>query len=113
METIGIIGAVISIVAVITFFIMAFRLGSISSYVLQIGNRISNTPFYEAQIAEILGKTQEAIEKYTGVLYLVTFSTYRINKHNEKQSIDFLVARIKKLGGTIPDSIKEKSKFIS
>lgn len=109
----GIIGIIIGIIAVITFFVMAWRLGSISQYVLQIGNRISDSPFYEAQTAELLGKKEEAIEKYIAVLYLVTVTTYHVTKYTKKQSTDFLVDKITKLGGAIPDLIKEKNKHIS
>ena len=113
MEAIGTLGAIISLIALVTFFAMAWRLGNISKYVLQIGNRISDAPFYEAQTADILGKKQEAIEKYTAVLYLVTVTTYHVTKYNKKQSTEFLEERIKKLGGTIPDLLLEKNKFLS
>ena len=113
MNDFGVIGSIFGIIAVITFFVMAWRLGSISKYVLQIGNRISDTPFYEAQTTELLDKKEEAIEKYIAVLYLVTMTTYQITKYNKKQSTEFLVERIEKLGGKIPSLIIEKNRYLS
>ncbi len=68
----SLIGGIIGIIALITFFVMAWRLGNLTKYVQQIGGRILNQPFYDAQTAEISSKTQEAIQKYIEVLYLVT-----------------------------------------
>ena len=62
MNDFGVIGSIFGIIAVITFFVMAWRLGSISKYVLQIGNRISDTPFYEAQTTELLDKLHTDVD---------------------------------------------------
>jgi len=110
---IGIISGIIGLIALISFFVMAWRLGNISNYVLQIGSRITNQPFFEAQTAEILGNKEEAVEKYIAVLYLVSVTKYTVTRYNKKQSTEFLEEKIKKLGGEIPDLIKENNKFIS
>lgn len=110
---IGLFGSIVGIIALITFFVMAWRLGNISNYLFQIGYRITNQPFYEAHTAELLGKNQEALEKYIHVLYLVTVTKYRVHTYNKKQSTDFLVEKITKLGGVIPDIIREKNPYLS
>ena len=60
----GLIAGIISLIALITFFVMAWRLGTLTNKVNQIGGRIINQPFYDAQLEEVKGKTNEAIEKY-------------------------------------------------
>lgn len=110
---IGLIGAIVGIIALITFFVMAWRLGNLSHYVKQIGNRLSNQPFFEAQTAEILDRKDEAIEKYIAVLYLVTFAGYQVPKRTKQQSSVFVADKIKKFGGAIPDLLIEKNQFLS
>jgi hypothetical protein len=109
----GIIGTIIGLIALICFFVMAWRLGKLQKDAYRIGARITNKPFYDAQTAEILGKKEEAIEKYIAVLYLVSMTGYTVTKYNKKQSTEFLDERIHRLGGKIPDLLKEKNQFIS
>lgn len=102
---IGLIAGIISIIAVITFFVMAYRLGNISMYLYNIGKRIHSNVFYEAQIAEMLGKNEEAVEKYIGVLYLIRQAYYKIPRKSKTQSVEFVIDKITILGGTIPDQL--------
>jgi len=108
----AIIGAIIGIVAIITFFVMAWRLGNLANYVKQIGNRLINNPFYEAQMAEVKGKNSEAVEKYIDVLYLVTFTGYRVSNRPKGESSRLIKEKITKLGGTVPTMIKEKNEYL-
>jgi hypothetical protein len=110
----SILASILSIVALLTFFAMAWRLGNLSNYVYQLGNRIAHKPFHDAEVAALLGKDEEAIEKYIEALYLVTFTPkYTVAGKNKKASTALLEEEIQKLKGEIPAAIIEENPFLS
>lgn len=110
-DTVTMIGGIIGLIMIITFFVMASRLGTLSRYLKQIRDRNIHEPFYEAQIEEVNGNTSKAIEKYIVVLYFVTFAEYTIGHRGLGGTSMFIKEKIETLGGSVPDSIREKNPF--
>ena len=102
MESIGIIGGIIGIVALIVFFVMNDRLGKIAGNTSPKSYNTRLKQYYEARANEVAGNKAEALKNYYVVLwrYNPTFAKF------SKVSKESLETKIKELGGD--PSIKPK-----
>jgi len=103
----GIISAIIGIVIIIVFFVLVYRVEQIKVSLEKLNQRNSSQPFYDAQIAGILGKKNEAIEKYIEVLYMINFANHKVLGRNKAASAKLVSDKITKLGGEIPSVLKQ------
>lgn len=108
MEDAAIISALISLVMLIVFFVMAANIGRIKNILISqtesgsSGNVAYVEAFNRGEIKEYQGKTQEAIDCYMEAYFLF----HKYSKKNPKISglekhREMIQVKIKALGGTI------------
>src|SRR6056297_1391088 len=95
MESIGIIGGIIGIIALIVFFVMNDRLGKIVGNTSPKSYNTRLKQYYEARAYEVSGNKAEALKNYYIVLWRYNPTFGKFSKVT-KESIE---EKIKELGG--------------
>ena len=104
MEAMTFISALISLITLIVFFVMASNIGSIKNILQQEENKNYTSVYNAGELKEYVGKDQEALDLYMESYFLVS----KLIKNNPKDPVvqknkDLIVAKIKLLGGQVKE----------
>lgn len=105
----SVVGGILSLIILITFFVIAFRLKKIMKSTQMLGFQTGDQLFAEAASFEFMDEKDRAIQIYIKCLYLVVISKYTITGYTRIGTFNRITDSIKNLNGLIPKKLQEEN----